>query len=185
MGEIQAKVTAFVCINCSRDGVDSLLRFRRPILPAIPWKGRVRHVMVPCAGRLQPEHLLKAFEGGADLVCVIGCEEDNCHYLEGCCRAARRVEYVDGLLKEIGLGDGRIVLATLPGSGRQDMAAGVGDLAGAKSVSEEELSRRLEDIGTRIAERLQSLPRNPMGNGAEAEQNPEITELEETEENED
>lgn len=30
----------------------------------------MREVVVPCTGRLQPEHLLKPFEAGADLVAV-------------------------------------------------------------------------------------------------------------------
>jgi len=41
-------------------------------------------------------------------VMVITCKHDACRYLEGNLRAARRVEAVDSLLEEIGLGRGRI-----------------------------------------------------------------------------
>jgi len=51
---------------------------------------------------LQPEHVLKAFESGARLVCAVACSEDNCHHLEGSKRCARRVDYVKGILDEIG-----------------------------------------------------------------------------------
>ena len=53
------------------------------MLPQFSWPFPVREVLVPCTGRLQPEHLLKAFESGSDLVCAIACAEDNCHYAEG------------------------------------------------------------------------------------------------------
>ena len=45
---------------------------------------------LPCSGKLQVSTILKAFEGGADGVCVIGCPPDQCHNLRGSQRAARR-----------------------------------------------------------------------------------------------
>ncbi|MGA2501350.1 MAG: hydrogenase iron-sulfur subunit, partial [Tepidisphaeraceae bacterium] len=98
------RVTVFICSNCARAGVEACARFRRPVTPAFPWPTAVDEVIVPCAGRLQPEHLLRIFEAGTDLLCVVACEEDNCHNLEGSCRATRRVRYVQGMLDEIGLG---------------------------------------------------------------------------------
>jgi hypothetical protein len=82
--------------------------------------------LIPCTGRLQPEHILKAFESGARLVCVVACSEDNCHHLEGSKRCARRVEYVRGILAEVGLGPERLVLCHLPGSAAEDMALAAG-----------------------------------------------------------
>lgn len=67
-------------------------------------------IRVPCSGKLQPEHLLKAFEAGADLVLVLTCRDGDCRYLEGRRRVERRVEYVRGLLDEIGLGGERLLL---------------------------------------------------------------------------
>ena len=75
-----------------------------------------------CTGRLQPEHVLKAFESGARLVCVIACDEGNCHHLEGSRRCARRVEYLRGILDEVGLGRERLLLCHLPGTAAEDMA---------------------------------------------------------------
>jgi F420-non-reducing hydrogenase iron-sulfur subunit len=67
-------------------------------------------VRVPCSGKLQPEHLLKAFEAGADVVLLLTCRDGDCRYLEGRRRIERRVTYVRGLLDEIGLGGERLLL---------------------------------------------------------------------------
>ena len=71
-------------------------------------------IRVPCSGKLQPEHLLKAFEAGADLVVVLTCRDGDCRYLEGRRRIERRVDYVRGLLDEIGLGGKRLLLLDRP-----------------------------------------------------------------------
>jgi len=79
---------------------------------------QLRHIPVPCSGKLQPEHLLKAFETGADLVVVLACSDGDCRYLEGRRRIERRLDYVRGLLDEIGLGGERLVLLDRPGDSR-------------------------------------------------------------------
>jgi coenzyme F420-reducing hydrogenase delta subunit len=43
-------------------------------------------------------------------VVVLTCRDRDCHYLEGRRRIERRVDYVRGLLDEIGLGGRRLVL---------------------------------------------------------------------------
>ena len=95
-------------------------------MPDFRWPLSVQQVLLPCTGRLQPEHVLKAFESGADLVCAVGCQEDNCHYLEGSKRCARRVDHVRSILQEIGLGSERLVFFTLPGTAAEDLALGAG-----------------------------------------------------------
>ena len=59
-------------------------------------------VRVPCAGRIDVIHILKAFEYGARAVLVIGCENGACHHINGNERAKQRVEYAQTLLKEVG-----------------------------------------------------------------------------------
>jgi F420-non-reducing hydrogenase iron-sulfur subunit len=184
--DAEARVTVFVCANCARAGSEPAARFGRPALPALGWPGTVQQVAVPCTGRLQPEHLLRAFEAGADVVGVVACARDNCHYLEGATRAIRRTEYVGGLLDEIGLGAGRLMLFHLPGSARADMAQGV-----ARPVmppSDSELSSRLQAIAEQVAQRLRGLPPSPLrppGAGAvAAPQTDEPAELSDVEEEE-
>jgi hypothetical protein len=52
----------------------------------------VRAEIVPCTGKIDSRRLLKAFESGADAVCIIGCAPDECKMVEGSRRAARRGE---------------------------------------------------------------------------------------------
>jgi F420-non-reducing hydrogenase iron-sulfur subunit len=51
----------------------------------------IKVIMMPCTGRVDIIHLLKAFEAGADSVFVAGCLEGECHYLMGNIRARKRV----------------------------------------------------------------------------------------------
>ena len=82
-----------------------------PSAPEPHGRSSNRHeIRVPCAGKLQPEHLLKAFEQGASLVLVVTCAEGQCRYLEGDLRVRRRVDHVRSILNDIGLGGERIAL---------------------------------------------------------------------------
>ena len=63
---------------------------------------------LPCSGKLQVSTLLKAFEDGADGVCVVGCPEDKCHNVMGSQRAAHRVLAVRKALEELGVEPERI-----------------------------------------------------------------------------
>jgi len=81
---------------------------------AVPLHHATQTIRVPCSGKLQPEHLLKAFEAGADLVVVLTCSDGECRYLEGRRRIQRRLDYVRGLLDDIGLGGARLVLVDRP-----------------------------------------------------------------------
>jgi coenzyme F420-reducing hydrogenase delta subunit len=155
----------------------------RPVTPDFRWAHLAREVIVPCTGRLQPEHLLRPLEAGADLVAVIACQEDNCHYAEGSCRANRRCAYVGGLLDEIGLGSDRLMLFHLPGSARQDLA-GQGTVPAA---SEQDIRRQVAAIAAAVAARLESIQPNPMhpSRAIELVEVAEAAPLEEAEENED
>jgi F420-non-reducing hydrogenase iron-sulfur subunit len=120
-------VTVFVCANCARGSQTPESAGRsRPNVPHFEWPFPVQEVLLPCTGRLQPEHVLKAFESGARLVSVVACREDNCHHLEGSIRCARRVDYVRGILDEVGLGGERLMLFHLHGTAAEDMARTLG-----------------------------------------------------------
>lgn len=58
---------------------------------------------VPCSGRIDSRYLLKAFEGGANAVCVLTCPSGDCKLMEGNLRALRRVQSVRNLLSEAGI----------------------------------------------------------------------------------
>ena len=130
LGLAAPAIAVFECVNATRAGQASASSTRRRPAPSLfHWPIPANQVRLPCAGRLQPEQLLKAFEEGYDAVCVIACAEDNCHGVEGSKRARRRVDYVRGLLDEMGLGGNRLLFFSLPGSAREDMDLGLGKTA--------------------------------------------------------
>jgi coenzyme F420-reducing hydrogenase delta subunit len=65
--------------------------------------GAIRFFPLPCSGRIEAQHLLKAIEAGAEKVYLVTCPEGACRYCEGNVRAKKRLEYAQGLLKEVGL----------------------------------------------------------------------------------
>jgi coenzyme F420-reducing hydrogenase delta subunit len=158
---LDAAVTVFVCANCARQGqAPSSAGRPRPAVPNFSWPMPVREVLVPCTGRLQPEHVLKAFESGADVVCTLACQEDNCHYLEGSKRCARRVDYIRSILEEIGLGGERLMFFSLPGTAAEDMALAAGRPAPAGDSTA--LDARVAAIRDQVMQALQGLSLNPM-----------------------
>jgi F420-non-reducing hydrogenase iron-sulfur subunit len=68
----------------------------------------VRFYPIPCSGRLEILHLLKALEDFADVAFVITCPEGACRYFEGNRRAKKRVERARSIIESIGLEKERI-----------------------------------------------------------------------------
>jgi len=76
---LQRGLTVFLCANCARPARAATSAGRpRPVVPEFGWPWPVRQALVSCTGRLQPEHVLKAFESGSEAVCMIACQEDDC-----------------------------------------------------------------------------------------------------------
>ena len=73
----------------------------------------VKIVKLPCSGRVDIIHLMKAMEEGADGVYVAGCLEGDCHYQAGNLRAKKRVAYVREILDQIGVGGERVAMYNL------------------------------------------------------------------------
>jgi F420-non-reducing hydrogenase iron-sulfur subunit len=160
-----AAITVFMCANCARPGQALTSGGRpRPSVPNFSWPLPVREVLLPCMGRLQPEHVLRAFESGADIVCGVACERDNCHYLEGSKRCARRVDYIRSILDEVGLGGERLMLFSLPGTAAEDMALSAGTPASA--LDSEALDARVAGIRDQV---LQALYLSPLHEAPAAE----------------
>jgi F420-non-reducing hydrogenase iron-sulfur subunit len=155
------RFAVFICANCARSGQNGSSDSRlQPNIPNFNWPYPVQQMTIPCAGRLQPEHVLKAFSSGVSMVCVIACAEDNCHYVEGSKRCARRADYVRSILKQIGLERDRLLLCHLPGSAAEDMAVAAGKAAstGTLSVSDAQVT----SIRDEVLRTLLTLPQNPI-----------------------
>lgn len=71
---------------------------------------QIRFFPLPCSGRIDPLHLMRALESGADKVYLATCPEGACHYREGNIRAKKRIAYTQGLIEEIGLERERLEL---------------------------------------------------------------------------
>jgi len=71
---------------------------------------RVKFFPLPCSGRIEPLHFLRALEAGADLVYLITCPEKACRYQQGNLRARKRMAYAQKLIQEIGLDPDRLIL---------------------------------------------------------------------------
>jgi coenzyme F420-reducing hydrogenase delta subunit len=95
----------FYCSNCLTDS--ELVRLRTRFGTEV-----VAALSLPCSGKMTIPYLLKAFEKGADGVVICACPETECKHLEGNLRASKRIDAVDGLIDEIGLGKGRVSMVT-------------------------------------------------------------------------
>jgi len=91
------KILAMCCRWCSYAAADLAGSMRLQYPPD------VRVLMVPCTGRVDILHLLKAFELGYDAVFVSGCHEGDCHYLAGNIQAKKRVNKLKKDLEAMGI----------------------------------------------------------------------------------
>jgi len=82
----------------------------------------VKVLKVPCTGRVDVIHMLKALENGADGVYLAGCLEGECHYLAGNLRAKKRVGYARQLLDECGIGAERVAMYNMSSAQGQRFA---------------------------------------------------------------
>ena len=109
----------------------------------LSYPASVKIIKVPCTGRVDAIHILQAFEGGADGVCLVGCLEGDCHFMTGNIRARRRVEYTRVLLDEAGIGGKRLEMYNLSSAD----------------------GRRFADTAREITERVRELGPNPTKTG--------------------
>lgn len=71
---------------------------------------------------------MKAFEGGAEGVLVVGCEEGSCHFKEGNLLAKRRVNYTKGLLTELDIEPERIRMVNIGAADARPFADAIIDM---------------------------------------------------------
>ena len=98
----EPKILAYCCQWCSYAAADLAGNMRLQYPP------NVRIIQVPCTGRVDQLHLLRAFEDGADGVFISGCLLDDCHYLTGNYKCTRRVAHTKKILEQIGINPDRL-----------------------------------------------------------------------------
>jgi coenzyme F420-reducing hydrogenase delta subunit len=141
MSEHEPKIVAFCCSFCAFAAADLAGAMR------IQYSPGVRIIGLPCTGKVDALHLMKAFEQGADGVFVAGCLEGQCHYLKGNLRAKKRVAYVKKLLAEVGIEPERIEMYNLSSAmgGRfaeivEEMTARIKELDAASGEREKQIN---------------------------------------------
>jgi F420-non-reducing hydrogenase iron-sulfur subunit len=134
MEKFEPVIVAFCCHYCAYTAADMAGSMR------LSYPSNVKIVRVPCSGKVDTIHMMKALEKGADGVLVAGCLEGDCHFKSGNSKAARRVTFVQKLLEEIGIEPERLAMAT--------MSAGMGT--------------RFAQVAAEFTEHIRNLGPNPV-----------------------
>ncbi|MBL7187859.1 MAG: hydrogenase iron-sulfur subunit [Phycisphaerae bacterium] len=138
MSEFEPKIVAYCCDFCAFAAADLAGAMRLQYPP------NVRIIRLPCTGKVDAIHLMKAFEQGADGVFVAGCLEGQCHYLEGNLRARKRVAYAKRLLAEVQIEPERIDMFNLSSA-----------MGGRFAEIVKEMTQRIKEMGPANTDRRQ------------------------------
>ena len=93
----EPRIVSFCCHYCSYGAADLAGSSK------MPYPINVEIIRVPCSGRVDPLHVLHAFEEGADGVMVTGCLTEQCHFVTGNIHAEKRMAKLAKWLKPLDL----------------------------------------------------------------------------------
>ncbi len=114
MSTFEPQIIGYCCANCA----SSAAQIAEKMGLSLP--ENVKVIQLPCTGRLDSLHLLKALEAGADGVYVAGCQPDSCQFKHGVEKAQKKVKYVQTLLPALGVEPDRVALFhMMAGKGQQ------------------------------------------------------------------
>ncbi len=102
------KVILFTCSWHAYSSLEAVARER------ISCSTAVVPIRLSCLGRISPGIILKAFEGGAAGVLLLGCPEGQCRYQTGNLEARKVVEEIRSLLLLLGYDENRLEYQLLP-----------------------------------------------------------------------
>jgi heterodisulfide reductase subunit A len=114
-------ILCFACQWCSYAAAD-LAGVSR-----IQYPPNVRVLRVPCSGRVDVLHVLRAFLSGADGVIITGCLIGDCHYVDGNVKAKDRVDVMKKSLGSLGIEPKRLEIGFASSSEGQKFAAMITD----------------------------------------------------------
>ena len=138
MENFEPEIVAFCCHYCAYTAADMAGSKRLSYPP------NVKIIRVPCTGKVDAIHIMKALLKGADGVYVAGCLEGDCHFKNGNIRAGHRVAYVQKMLNDIGWDGERVEMIT--------MSAGMGE--------------RFAQTAKEFTEKIRQLGPSPVKTGA-------------------
>ena len=102
--QFEPRLLGILCTWCSYSGADGAGQSR------IAYPPNLEVVRVLCTGRIDPAFILTALADGADGVLVAGCHPGDCHYVNGNCRAAARMDGLHAMLDQFGIERERVRL---------------------------------------------------------------------------
>ncbi len=137
----EPEIIVFACHYCAYAAADLAGSMR------LQYPSNIRMIKLPCTGKLEVIHLLRAIEGGADGVYAAGCLEGECHYLKGNLWARKRVDHVKKLLAEVGIEPERVEMYNMSSA----MGARFADVA-------TEFTQRIKELGPSPARRPGASP---------------------------
>jgi coenzyme F420-reducing hydrogenase delta subunit len=130
MKNFEPEIVAFCCHYCAYTAADMAGSKRLPYPP------NVKIIRVPCTGKVDALHMMRAFEKGADGVYVAGCLEGDCHFKNGNIRAGQRVAYVQKILGDLGIEPQRLEMIM--------MSAGMGERFARTAL---EFTEKIRELG--------------------------------------
>ncbi|RLB86162.1 MAG: hydrogenase iron-sulfur subunit [Deltaproteobacteria bacterium] len=130
MENFEPEIVAFCCHYCAYTAADMAGSKR------ISYPSNVKIIRVPCTGKVDAIHIMKALELGADGVYVAGCLEGDCHFKTGNIRASHRVIQVQKILEDLGWEKERVAM--------MNMSAGMGEYFAETAL---EFTEKIRDLG--------------------------------------
>ena len=118
------KILAFLCNWCSYAGAD-LAGVSR-----IQYPPTIRVVRTMCSGRIDPHFIVDALQKGFDGVFIGGCHIGECHYQDGNHYTLKRVQMLEKILEESGIGKDRVHLRWASAAEAQPFANHVTEVTG-------------------------------------------------------
>lgn len=98
------RLAVFFCQNIPGSAREDILSLERR------YPGTLWLFPLPCSGRVEYQHLLRALEEHADAAYLLTCPEGACAYFEGNRRAGKRVQRLREIVQGIGLDPERVGL---------------------------------------------------------------------------
>lgn len=165
--DFEPEIIVFACHYCAYAAADLAGSMR------LQYPSNIRLIKLPCTGKLEVIHLLRAIESGADGVYAAGCLEGECHYLKGNLWARKRVNKVKELLAEVGLEPERVEMYNMSSAAGPKFAAAATEFtARIKALGPNPAKRAGVDAhqATRAAMGDAALPDAPLDSSAPREE---------------
>lgn len=101
------KILAMLCNGSAYGGAD------QAGLSGFKYPANVVSIRVPCAGRVNAQHVLYAFEKGFDGVLIGDCHHGNCHFIVGNTDMERRINLFREVLRSRRIDDDRLRIESM------------------------------------------------------------------------